>query len=300
MGKCESNGTKDLHFDIRVEPSNQARAMKIMEAVSSALKSRSFQIRVEEDRKTSAEKDGVAVQFHIEELYKQITKTESWGSDSARTYTHIVGREPLGRLALMLDDWAGQFRRSFKDGKRQRVENIIEEFAETVEQVVTFRKQQAAEHARWERERKELRAQKELEEARVKALERQLDLISTARNLNEHQLTAVMRSHCRPRNIEETLWVDRIITCIWRARRLAPEESGMTEDANGETFCKTRERYLPREIGKLDLLMTYEERLMRQVQLEIRELEKLRGSESLPAPSSIPSISVILGEPGPE
>ena len=186
MGKRESSGVKDFLFDIRVEPSNQARAMKIMEAVSTALKSRAFQIRVEGEKKTSAEKDGVSVQFHIEELYKQITKTESWGSDTTRTYTHIVGREPLGRLALMLDDWAGQFRRSFKDGKRQRVENTIEEFAETVEQVVAFRKQQAAEYARWERERQERRARKELEEARVKALERQLDLISTARNLNEY------------------------------------------------------------------------------------------------------------------
>jgi hypothetical protein len=157
-----------------------------METVSAALKSRAFQIRVEEEKKTTAEKDGVSVQFHIEELYKQITKTESWGSDSTRTYTHIVGREPLGRLALMLDDWAGQFRRSFKDGKRQRVENTIEEFAETVEQVVSFRKQQAAEYARWERERQEQRARKELEAARVKALQRQLDLISTARNLTEY------------------------------------------------------------------------------------------------------------------
>jgi len=186
VGTRESSRPKGLHFDIRVEPANQARATKIMENVSVALKSRAFQIRVEEEKKTTAEKEGVSVQFHIEELYKQITKTESWGSDSTRTYTHIVGREPLGRLALMLDDWAGQFRRSFKDGKRQRVENTIEEFAETVEQVVSFRKQQAAEYARWERERQEQRARKELEAARVKALQRQLDLISTARNLNEY------------------------------------------------------------------------------------------------------------------
>jgi len=66
--KRESSGVKDFHFDIRVEPSNQARAMKIMEAVSTALKSRAFQIRVEGEKKTSAEKDGVSVQFHIEEL----------------------------------------------------------------------------------------------------------------------------------------------------------------------------------------------------------------------------------------
>ncbi len=212
MGKRKSNGTKGLHFDIRVEPSNQARAVKIMESVSTALRSRAFQIRVEEEKKTTAEKDSVSVQVHIEELYKQITKTESWGSDSTRTYTHIVGREPLGRLALMLDDWAGQFRRSFKDGKRQRVENTIEEFAETVEQVVVFRKQQAAEYARWERERQQRTARKELEEARVKALERQLDLILTARNLNEY----LTRLSSQPDSEVKHAWVSWVTAYLGR------------------------------------------------------------------------------------
>jgi hypothetical protein len=114
------------------------------------------------------------------------------------------------------------------------------------------------------------------------------------------RFTAVMRSHYKPRNIEEALWVDRITTCMWRARRVALEEASLTEEANGQDFCKTRERYLPKDTSKLELLMTYEERLMRQVQVAIRELEKLRGSESLPASLPQPSISVVIREPGSE
>jgi hypothetical protein len=121
--------------------------------------------------------DGVSVQFYIEELYERITETQTWGK-TALTQPIFPGREPLGRPALMLDDWSGQFRRSFEDGKKQRIENIIEEFIDTVEKVVVYRKQQAC----WERDWREGRARRELEEARVEALERQLKLIATARN----------------------------------------------------------------------------------------------------------------------
>jgi len=216
VGKRESNGTKGLHFDIRVEPSNQARAVKIMEAVSAALTLRAFQIRVGDDKKTEAEKDGVFVQFHIEELYKQITETQTWGKDSTRTYTHIVGREPLGRLALMLDDWASQFRRSFKDGKKQRIENIIEELVDTVEKVVVYRKQQAEEYARWERERQESRARRQLEEGRVTALERQLELIATARNLREY----LTRLSSEPDTELKNTWVKWVTSYLGRVEAM--------------------------------------------------------------------------------
>ncbi len=216
MTKREKGGSKSLRFDIRVEPANQARALKIMETVSAALSQRAFQIRVGDDKKTEAEKDGVLVQFHIEELYKQITETQTWGKDSTRTYTHIVGREPLGRLALMLDDWAGQFRRSFKDGKKQMIENIIEEFIDTVEKVVVYRKQQAEEQARWERDRRERRARRELEEARVKALERQLELIVTARNLRDY----LARLSSEPDTELKNTWVTWVTRYLGRVEAL--------------------------------------------------------------------------------
>ncbi|MFN4894384.1 MAG: hypothetical protein ACK5GN_14070 [Pseudomonadota bacterium] len=177
---------KTVAFDIRVEPANQARAIKIMEVVSASLTARAFQVKAGSDENTIAERDGILVPYHVEELYKQITKTETYGTTSPRTHTHIVGRKPTGRLALMLDDCAGQFRRSFKDGKRQRVEKVIEEFADTVELVVAFRREQQEESVRWQRERQHNRARTELEEARVKALKSQLELIATARNLREY------------------------------------------------------------------------------------------------------------------
>jgi hypothetical protein len=103
--------------------------------------------------------------------------------------------------------------------------------------------------------------------------------------------TAAMKQHYQPRNIMEALWVDRIIVCMWRARRVPLEEANLTEEGRNTAFCDRESAQLPANLHTLDILMTYEERLIKQVQTAIRELEKLRGEEKS-EPPPIPTITI--------
>jgi hypothetical protein len=105
--------------------------------------------------------------------------------------------------------------------------------------------------------------------------------------------TAAMKQHYQPQNIMEALWVDRITVCMWRARRVPLEEANLIEDDQNASFCGRSNAQLPNNLHKLKALVTYEERLIRQVQTAIRELEKLRGEEkSEEAPLLSPTITI--------
>lgn len=105
-----------------------------------------------------------------------------------------------------------------------------------------------------------------------------------------------LRSHFKPTTIEEALWVDRFISCMWRARRGPLQEALLIEASNEEIFkTTTSDAYLPKNLESLHLIVTYEERMIKQAQTALREIERLRGvkvgTPTTPLPS--PSISVI-------
>jgi hypothetical protein len=100
-----------------------------------------------------------------------------------------------------------------------------------------------------------------------------------------------IRSHYQPQDLMEAVWVDRITSCLWRLRRVTFEEAQMIAEGN-DSPLGNRDRFLPPNFERLELLSTYEERIMRQLQLAIREFEKLRAAQPKNIPSPLPSISV--------
>lgn len=101
-----------------------------------------------------------------------------------------------------------------------------------------------------------------------------------------------IRNHYQPQDVMQSIWVDRITTCLWRLRRVSFEEAQLIEQENQNQLGFQRDRYLPQNFERLELLSMYEERIMKQVQLSIRELEKLKANKGQEIPSSLPIISV--------
>lgn len=93
-----------------------------------------------------------------------------------------------------------------------------------------------------------------------------------------------IRSHYQPQSVMEAIWVDRLTSCLWRLRRVALEETGMI-DATNASGMNGRDVYLPANTERLELMSLYEERLMKQVQAAIKEIDKLKASPGItPSP----------------
>ena len=89
---------------------------------------------------------------------------------------------------------------------------------------------------------------------------------------------ARMRSFYRPTNPMEALWVNRIVTSLWRVRRANYEEASRIDEENARNLGG--EHYIIQNQAKSEAILNYEEKIMKQVQLAIRELEKLRAPSS--------------------
>lgn len=190
-------------FRLLVTPASADRACGILDRLVGAAGARSWPLE-DTDRGYAIAADGEAIGFMIEEKLdraphivtpaelKEKAEYERKCALAARGIGHRPWRAPEipehdyvpnGQLVLKFDhDYdAGGLRRTYSDGKRQRLENLIPAMIDTLEQWAVALKAKREERARWQREwderdrrRKDRERQARVEGYRIAFLQRQV------------------------------------------------------------------------------------------------------------------------------
>lgn len=186
-------------LDLDVEPRTLQRALRIMDALLKALEERNLPVRITDDEepKTIVEVHGVELPIRLEEKRRRVEVPQSdlvgWRmhlreDDKVPTrYEH----EPTGMLALKIDVSAGavpSVRKTWADGKTQRVEELLNRFVVGLVRAAEVKKRRDSERAerqrQWERRRERERQRRQRAEREQKRRE---DLADGARRWIEHR-----------------------------------------------------------------------------------------------------------------
>lgn len=171
---CRSRSRPVLN--IRVSKDSQRRVLLIMNALLNALEKRDFPLRIANEKSKSptvVTVHGEDVEFCLEERRKQVERTAdeiertvfSW--EEERTFYDL---EYTGRLTLKIESWQARGgRRSWTDGKIQRIENCLNDFIVALVRTSESIKEWKRRHAEQERQR-ELKRERRLEEQRKQEL----------------------------------------------------------------------------------------------------------------------------------
>jgi hypothetical protein len=137
-----------------VGPQNADRAMRILDALIRAFERRSFRIAVDTENKKHmcVSVNDEPVEFVLFEKVKQESREmtpderrERFWSTSDMVHTY----HPTGRLSLQILDYRGDFaRRTWTDGKKQRLEGCLNDFI-----IVLLKTSDAIKQQRREREK---------------------------------------------------------------------------------------------------------------------------------------------------
>jgi hypothetical protein len=185
-------------LDIRVSKASLGRALRIMNALIIALEKRGFKVSVTAKEPyaqytsyiTQATVLGESLEFSLREKLSQIshqpTKDELGRFSIYPKYDYI----PSGRLSLTLAEYVGDnIRRTWADGKRQRLEDCINEVIIGLIEAAVAKREWELQREEKRRERREEEFRRE-EEARRKREEeeRVQSLINQAENWNKSRL----------------------------------------------------------------------------------------------------------------
>jgi hypothetical protein len=139
------------------------RALRIMDALLKALDGRGFTISVDEKKRTTATVLGEPVAFALEELVDRTERplTPAQEKEKARHPWKYARPEydysPSGRLSLKITDpsWGEIGRRSWSDGKRQRIEKVLNALIAGLIQAASVEREHRIQHEEWAREQAE-------------------------------------------------------------------------------------------------------------------------------------------------
>lgn len=182
MGRLRPRAENCL--DLSVYPTSVSRAICLMDALIKGLDSRGYQVSINKtDFKTSVAVLGERLEISLEESLKRIDHTPTIAEKQEREkYPWMTYRKydfiPSGTLSLKITTWAFNVRRCWTDGKRQRVEDCLNDFIIGLIKASAAVKSDRLEKERQERERQERerrrREREQLiwaEEKRIKTLE---------------------------------------------------------------------------------------------------------------------------------
>ena len=174
-------------LDISVSEASLPRALRIMNALVKALDARGMHLRIEPDgkRRSCLTLQGQVLAIR---LVESISRTEREPTEKERQeikkygHAYLPNRysyEPMGMLKLgIIGSYHSDFHKTVADGKRQRVEQRLNEFVVKLEAEAVRRKRHEEhlerQHRLWEkqeRRRREREEQKRKEIERLKALE---------------------------------------------------------------------------------------------------------------------------------
>lgn len=179
--------TERRALDISVSEASLPRALRIMDALVKALDARGMHLRIEPDgkRHSCLTLQGQVLAIR---LVESISRTEREHTEKERRdikkygYAYLPNRysyEPTGMLKLgIIGTYHSDFHKTVADGKRQRIEQRLNEFVVKLEAEAVRRKRHEEhlerQHQLWEkqeRRRREREEQKRKEIERLKALE---------------------------------------------------------------------------------------------------------------------------------
>lgn len=177
-------------LDLQIGPNSLDRALRIMDALIKALESRGINVSISEEgnRATSVSVLGETLQFGIEETLnrteRELTKAQKKEKEK---YAWLYNRpqydySPSGSLVLKIKSSEGRgFRRTWSDGKKQRVEDALNSFIVGLIKAAEAIKAERLERERWKREWQEKERQREEmarlrreEEERLQSLDKQV------------------------------------------------------------------------------------------------------------------------------
>lgn len=193
---CDPRRHRSPQLDVEVAPGSVRRALRVLDTLIKALIARGFAVRAGENGspKTVVTIEGVEIQIRLEERHRlvEVTRSKSvrnwWDSKPA------TRREPTGELALRITDpEVSNLRRTWADGKRQRVESCLNAFIVGLVRASDARRRyllwRAEEDRKWEEERRrreEERQRRLREEARVGELTRQVAAWQESRAIRDY------------------------------------------------------------------------------------------------------------------
>jgi hypothetical protein len=233
------------HLDIDVSKAALTRALRIMNAVVKAFEKRRWEVSVgtREERSTLVTVMQQKISVGIREPRKQVQNEPAkpkrlFTGEWYTPYQSKYREEPSGRLSLVVrNNWGNAVDKSVSDTKTRGVEERLNQFMVLVVKV-------AHERAEWERSRieAELRRRedeqvrlaeqrkRELEAARVAALEAQADRWRRSRTLADYlaavraHMASVRPDEAQARELEAWLdWAER------QARAMDPLSGGIEE-----------------------------------------------------------------------
>lgn len=179
-------------FDLRVAPASIDRALRLLDALAKVCDARGFPLAIEDNSQTTKQMTKitvlgitheVALEESIDRKEREITASQKKEQKNQPWLyrTPQYDYTPTGRLTLKIKGYGQGERRSWSDGKQQRLEDCLNAFIIGLIQAAVRERARQLEQERREREWKEQerrRLERErrqrLEAARAKALEAQL------------------------------------------------------------------------------------------------------------------------------
>jgi len=221
-------------FDVRIAAGSIDRAMHIVDALTRALEARKFPLATDDNQATRITVLGISHEISLEEnttrKVRELTPAErkqqernSWLYRTPQ-YDYLV----TGRLTLRIKGYGNGERRSWSDGKHQRIEDCLNAFIIGLIQASVRAHAEQLERERWQREREEQERRRReeernrrLEEERRAALDKQVDAWRKSRQIRIYidAVHRVVADKNYPINPESDLgrwfaWVSRYVDSL--------------------------------------------------------------------------------------
>lgn len=178
-------------LNIRVTRKSLHRALRIMEAIIRASESRGWRLKPRDDKSDSAivigdDAIGIRISERINRFEIPPEKpTDGW-------YWKRYRYEATGLLTLEITDYLGDsMRRSWSDGKRQRLKDVLEEFLAGIAAAGEALRKRRLELVEWKRQWKEKELERQHLEGRIMAERVRRDKL--LEQSNWYQQAAVLR-----------------------------------------------------------------------------------------------------------
>jgi hypothetical protein len=187
------------HLDIRVTSKTVDRALRIMDALITALEAKGFGVKVTSKGGTQVEVLGEKLSISLDETNRQVAHVLTAEERErqiryAGTWIPKWDYEPTGLLRFRINEWGGQgARKTWIDGQRHRLDDMLHQI---VAGLVTFaegerlaREERDRQHREWEAERArhaELERRRQEEEAHRQQLEREAEAWARTKSIRDY------------------------------------------------------------------------------------------------------------------
>lgn len=171
-------------LNVGVSKGQLSRALRIMSTLYRELDRRGFTVSVDDNR-THADVGGTAVEIRLEEPYR---KEYGPPTDWELCWAEMDGREPkpsyelvpTGRLSLKILEYAEGLRKTFRDTKRTKVEEKLNDFMVSLVAVAEAIGEQKRQRLEWQRRLYERTLAKAEDRRRIEQEKRRIDELRTA------------------------------------------------------------------------------------------------------------------------